>query len=88
MHLFVQYRETSVACTIDGNDIGLFIKLSLVLNHAYANEYYFYFVTQDPKKGFGIAVSGGRDNPHFNNGDNSIVISDVLLGGPADGCLQ
>ncbi|KAM5194840.1 tight junction protein 2-like [Mantella aurantiaca] len=43
---------------------------------------------KDPKKGFGIAVSGGRDNPHFNNGDNSIVISDVLPGGPADGCLQ
>ncbi|KAM3937688.1 tight junction protein 2-like isoform 1-T2 [Leptodactylus fuscus] len=43
---------------------------------------------KDPKKGFGIAVSGGRDNPHFNNGDNSIVISDVLQGGPADGRLQ
>ncbi|XP_073490810.1 tight junction protein 2-like [Aquarana catesbeiana] len=51
-------------------------------------EQYTVTLHKDPKKGFGIAVSGGRDNPHFNNGDNSIVISDVLLGGPADGCLQ
>uniref|UniRef100_A0A8C6YF92 Tight junction protein 2 n=1 Tax=Naja naja TaxID=35670 RepID=A0A8C6YF92_NAJNA len=39
-------------------------------------------------KGFGIAVSGGRDNPHFENGETSIVVSDVLAGGPADGLLQ
>lgn len=51
-------------------------------------EQYTVTLQKDPKKGFGIAVSGGRDNPHFNNGDNSIVISDVLLGGPADGHLQ
>ncbi|XP_073525959.1 tight junction protein 2 isoform X2 [Phyllobates terribilis] len=43
---------------------------------------------KDSKKGFGIAVSGGKDNPHFDNGEPSIVISDVLLGGPADGFLQ
>lgn len=43
---------------------------------------------QDSKRGFGIAVSGGRDNPHFENGETSIVISDVLAGGPADGLLQ
>ncbi|XP_077331098.1 tight junction protein 2 isoform X3 [Lithobates pipiens] len=43
---------------------------------------------KDSKKGFGIAVSGGKDNPHFENGEPSIVISDVLLGGPADGFLQ
>ncbi|XP_069481875.1 tight junction protein ZO-2-like isoform X2 [Ambystoma mexicanum] len=42
---------------------------------------------KDSKKGFGIAVSGGRDNPHFENGETSIVISDVLPGGPADGLL-
>ncbi|XP_073428345.1 tight junction protein 2-like isoform X2 [Dendrobates tinctorius] len=51
-------------------------------------EQYTVTLQKDPKKGFGIAVSGGRDNPHFNNGDNSIVISDVLQGGPADGRLQ
>ncbi|XP_068092203.1 tight junction protein ZO-2-like isoform X2 [Hyperolius riggenbachi] len=51
-------------------------------------EQYTVTLQRDPKKGFGIAVSGGRDNPHFNSGDNSIVISDVLLGGPADGRLQ
>ncbi|XP_070446612.1 tight junction protein ZO-2 isoform X9 [Equus przewalskii] len=43
---------------------------------------------KDSKRGFGIAVSGGRDNPHFENGETSIVISDVLAGGPADGLLQ
>lgn len=48
----------------------------------------FVFVVKDSKRGFGIAVSGGRDNPHFENGETSIVISDVLPGGPADGLLQ
>uniref|UniRef100_A0A3P9QHX4 Zona occludens protein 1 n=1 Tax=Poecilia reticulata TaxID=8081 RepID=A0A3P9QHX4_POERE len=38
--------------------------------------------------GFGIAISGGRDNPHFQSGETSIVISDVLKGGPAEGLLQ
>lgn len=38
--------------------------------------------------GFGIAVSGGRDNPHFMGGDPSIAISDVLKAGPAEGKLQ
>uniref|UniRef100_A0A2I3GUE4 Tight junction protein 1 n=1 Tax=Nomascus leucogenys TaxID=61853 RepID=A0A2I3GUE4_NOMLE len=37
---------------------------------------------------FGIAISGGRDNPHFQSGETSIVISDVLKGGPAEGQLQ
>ncbi|XP_056271772.1 tight junction protein ZO-1 isoform X6 [Pseudoliparis swirei] len=41
-----------------------------------------------PGFGFGIAISGGRDNPHFQSGETSIVISDVLKGGPADGLLQ
>ncbi|XP_063311132.1 tight junction protein ZO-2-like isoform X1 [Pelobates fuscus] len=50
-------------------------------------EQYTVTLQRDPRKGFGIAVSGGRDNPHFKNGDNSIVISDVLPGGPADGSL-
>ncbi|XP_062525414.1 tight junction protein ZO-1 isoform X6 [Bombyx mori] len=38
--------------------------------------------------GFGIAVSGGRDNPHFASGDPSIAVSDVLRGGPAEDKLQ
>nr|QRF78291.1 ZO1 [Terebratalia transversa] len=37
--------------------------------------------------GFGIAVSGGKDNPHFASGDPSIAISDVLKAGPAEGKL-
>ncbi|XP_029468686.1 tight junction protein ZO-2 isoform X2 [Rhinatrema bivittatum] len=51
-------------------------------------EQYTVTLQKDSKKGFGIAVSGGRDNPHFENGETSIVISDVLAGGPADGLLQ
>uniref|UniRef100_A0AAY4DVQ6 Tight junction protein 2a (zona occludens 2) n=1 Tax=Denticeps clupeoides TaxID=299321 RepID=A0AAY4DVQ6_9TELE len=43
--------------------------------------------TNDSKMGFGIAVSGGRDNPNEDNGEISIMISDVLQGGPADGML-
>uniref|UniRef100_A0A665UCD3 Tight junction protein ZO-2-like n=2 Tax=Echeneis naucrates TaxID=173247 RepID=A0A665UCD3_ECHNA len=41
----------------------------------------------DPKMGFGIAVSGGRDNPNEESGETSIIVSDVLQGGPADGLL-
>lgn len=37
--------------------------------------------------GFGIAVSGGRDNPNVESGEMSIIVSDVLPGGPADGLL-
>uniref|UniRef100_A0A8C5FG84 Uncharacterized protein n=1 Tax=Gadus morhua TaxID=8049 RepID=A0A8C5FG84_GADMO len=37
---------------------------------------------------FGISISGGRDKPHFQSGETSIVISDVLKGGPAEGRLQ
>uniref|UniRef100_A0A8C5EMP8 Tight junction protein 2b (zona occludens 2) n=1 Tax=Gouania willdenowi TaxID=441366 RepID=A0A8C5EMP8_GOUWI len=42
---------------------------------------------QDSKMGFGIAVSGGRDNPNVESGETSIIVSDVLQGGPADGLL-
>ncbi|KHJ48767.1 PDZ/DHR/GLGF domain protein [Trichuris suis] len=41
-----------------------------------------------PGYGFGIAISGGRDNPHFKSGDPSITVSDVLKAGPAWGILQ
>uniref|UniRef100_A0AAZ3R2Z0 Tight junction protein 1a n=1 Tax=Oncorhynchus tshawytscha TaxID=74940 RepID=A0AAZ3R2Z0_ONCTS len=34
------------------------------------------------------SISGGRDNPHFQSGETSIVISDVLKGGPAEGLLS
>ncbi|XP_073428341.1 tight junction protein 2 isoform X2 [Dendrobates tinctorius] len=51
-------------------------------------EQYTVTLQKDSKKGFGIAVSGGKDNPHFDNGEPSIAISDVLPGGPADGILQ
>ncbi|XP_065163753.1 tight junction protein ZO-1 isoform X5 [Atheta coriaria] len=45
-------------------------------------------VTRVPGYGFGIAVSGGRDNPHFASGDPSIAVSDVLASGPAERMLQ
>lgn len=38
---------------------------------------------KDPRRGFGIAVSGGQDRP-----SGSVVVSDVVLGGPAQGRLQ
>ncbi|KAF7700735.1 tight junction protein ZO-2a [Silurus meridionalis] len=42
---------------------------------------------RDSKMGFGIAVSGGKDNPNEETREVSIIISDVLAGGPADGLL-
>ncbi|CAG2104772.1 unnamed protein product, partial [Medioppia subpectinata] len=51
-------------------------------------EYQNVSLTRVPGYGFGIAVSGGRDNPHFINGEPSIAISDVLKAGPAEGKLQ
>ncbi|XP_076977271.1 tight junction protein ZO-3 isoform X2 [Tamandua tetradactyla] len=38
---------------------------------------------KDPRRGFGIAISGGRDRP-----GGSVVVSDVVPGGPAEGRLQ
>uniref|UniRef100_A0A672VBS0 Tight junction protein 2 n=1 Tax=Strigops habroptila TaxID=2489341 RepID=A0A672VBS0_STRHB len=68
-------------------------KLGILKGHAPGMEeliweQYTVTLQKDSKRGFGIAVSGGRDNPHFENGETSIVISDVLPGGPADGLLQ
>lgn len=51
-------------------------------------EYHNVSLGRVPGYGFGIAVSGGRDNPHFMHGDPSIAISDVLKAGPAEGKLQ
>ncbi|XP_068560344.1 tight junction protein ZO-2b [Cebidichthys violaceus] len=50
-------------------------------------EQYTVNLQRDSKMGFGIAVSGGRDNPNVDNGETSIIVSDVLQGGPADGFL-
>ncbi|KAM3849431.1 tight junction protein 2-like [Diretmus argenteus] len=50
-------------------------------------EQYSVTLQRDSKMGFGIAVSGGRDNPNVDNGETSIIVSDVLQGGPADGLL-
>ncbi|XP_075935638.1 tight junction protein ZO-2a isoform X2 [Anarhichas minor] len=50
-------------------------------------EQYTVTLQRDPKMGFGFAVSGGRENPNDDSGETSIVVSDVLQGGPADGFL-
>ncbi|KAG9269993.1 tight junction protein ZO-2-like [Astyanax mexicanus] len=50
-------------------------------------EQYTVTLQRDAKMGFGIAVSGGRDNPNIDSGETSIIVSDVLQGGPADGLL-
>ncbi|GMR53555.1 hypothetical protein PMAYCL1PPCAC_23750, partial [Pristionchus mayeri] len=41
-----------------------------------------------PSVGFGIAISGGVDNPLFTSGEGTVVISDVVPNGPASGLLQ
>ncbi|NWH82609.1 ZO3 protein, partial [Piaya cayana] len=45
-------------------------------------------LSKDPQRGFGFAVSGGRDRPNKVTGDTAVVISDVVSGGPAVGRLQ
>ncbi|KAE8631371.1 hypothetical protein XENTR_v10001169 [Xenopus tropicalis] len=51
-------------------------------------EQYTVTLIRDPRRGFGIAISGGRDRPLGTDGDNSVIVSDVIRGGPADGRLQ
>ncbi|NWS77729.1 ZO3 protein, partial [Crotophaga sulcirostris] len=45
-------------------------------------------LSKDPQRGFGFAVSGGRDRPNKVTGDTAVVVSDVVSGGPAVGQLQ
>uniref|UniRef100_A0A8D0FVD5 Tight junction protein 3 n=1 Tax=Strix occidentalis caurina TaxID=311401 RepID=A0A8D0FVD5_STROC len=45
-------------------------------------------LSKDPQRGFGFAVSGGRDRPNRITGDTAVVVSDVVAGGPAVGRLQ
>ncbi|NXX81608.1 ZO3 protein, partial [Urocolius indicus] len=45
-------------------------------------------LSKDPQRGFGFAVSGGRDRPNRVTGDTAVVVSDVVPGGPAVGQLQ
>nr|XP_013000252.1 tight junction protein ZO-3 [Cavia porcellus] len=40
-------------------------------------------LSKDPRRGFGIAISGGRDAS-----SGSVVVSDVIPGGPAEGRLR
>ncbi|NXK68172.1 ZO3 protein, partial [Sylvietta virens] len=45
-------------------------------------------LSKDPHRGFGFAVSGGRDHPNRMTGDTAVFVSDVVSGGPAMGQLQ
>ncbi|NXA83600.1 ZO3 protein, partial [Thryothorus ludovicianus] len=45
-------------------------------------------LSKDPHRGFGFAVSGGRDHPNRTTGDTAVFVSDVVSGGPAMGQLQ
>ncbi|NXD87546.1 ZO3 protein, partial [Halcyon senegalensis] len=45
-------------------------------------------LSKDSERGFGFAVSGGRDRPNKTTGDTAVVVSDVVSGGPAVGQLQ
>ncbi|KAF2976426.1 hypothetical protein EK904_003970, partial [Melospiza melodia maxima] len=45
-------------------------------------------LSKDPHRGFGFAVSGGRDRPNRTTGDTAVFVSDVVSGGPAMGQLQ
>ncbi|NXT27409.1 ZO3 protein, partial [Syrrhaptes paradoxus] len=45
-------------------------------------------LSKDPQRGFGFAVSGGRDHPNRITGDTAVIVSDVVPGGPAAGRLQ
>uniref|UniRef100_A0A8C3Y6V7 Tight junction protein 3 n=1 Tax=Catharus ustulatus TaxID=91951 RepID=A0A8C3Y6V7_CATUS len=45
-------------------------------------------LSRDPHRGFGFAVSGGRDRPNRTTGDTAVFVSDVVPGGPAMGQLQ
>ncbi|NXG36925.1 ZO3 protein, partial [Dromaius novaehollandiae] len=45
-------------------------------------------LSKDPQRGFGFAVSGGRDRPSRTTGDTAVFVSDVVPGGPAAGQLQ
>ncbi|XP_062888680.1 tight junction protein ZO-3-like isoform X1 [Mobula hypostoma] len=40
---------------------------------------------RDPKIGYGIAISGGRDKPNSSTGETAILVSDVIPSGPAEG---
>ncbi|XP_070817714.1 tight junction protein ZO-3 [Chaetodon trifascialis] len=44
-------------------------------------------LNKDSKLGFGFALSGGKDKPHPDTGDTTVVVSDVLPNGPAMGRL-
>lgn len=75
--------------TVDRNIIEFYIFINVyILFQERGWEYKQICVTRVPGYGFGIAVSGGRDNPHFASGDPSIAVSDVLASGPAERLLQ
>ena len=47
-----------------------------------------FILKRNPLYGLGFAISGGKDNPAVLSGDTSLIISDVIKGGPAWNRLQ
>ena len=60
----------------------------VILNLKVIWQQHTYVLEKAPAFGFGIAVSGGVDNPAARTGDTSVIISDVVKGGPAWDKLQ
>lgn len=86
-HLYLNFVQLALMSTIVGNNfVSSFV--SLQQSERTSWDYSTVQLSRVPGYGFGIAVSGGRDNPHFANGDPSIAVSDVLKHGPAEGQLQ
>ena len=75
-------------CTESSHSFSFFFLDQLQGGERVTWEYHHVTLNRVTGYGFGIAVSGGRDNPHFANGDPSIAISDVIKGGPAENKLQ
>lgn len=86
-HIIPFFNGNTKAKFIKSHFISYFFS-DLIQGERTSWEYHTVSVTRVPGYGFGIAVSGGRDNPHFATGDPSIAVSDVLKGGPAEERLQ
>lgn len=48
----------------------------------------FVYFKSSAKQGFGIAITGGVDNPNHSTGDPAVIVSDIVKGSPADGTLR
>ena len=80
--LYCQFTTSLIHFSLKGWE-SIFFELDSERVKVYLN-----LLQANARQGFGIAVSGGKDNPHFKSGDISIVVSDIVPGSPADGLLR